>query len=580
MKRMKKILAMVMAMAMVLGMSLTTFAAPAETTPISKPEAGQSAAVKITGSTIKEDKVSFKVYQLIEPDFDTNKGFVGYKWLGTYTNGKSGMVSYDNAGNVNDLTAENVTTWAAAAPRTEEHNATVSWNQDGTVASITLEVGTWMILAQSIDDAAVVYNPMVASVYYVSQTSVGTDGVSADTTWNIATTDAYEKSTDMSNQEDKQVGELGAEGQISQANAYAQVGNSIPYVLKGLVPSYSLEYFTGNMAGSTTTRTVTYKLNDTIANGLQYNNDIKVYVGNTNNPIENKATDVKYSIAWLDENGNEITGADAYKTAKAFSVTLTSSYVQSLAGEGDVNRRVYVTYTANVTADAVSQVAENKFDVSYTRVPGEPAVDTTEKTVYSYTAAISGTFQKVDENDNALAGATFTLYSDSELKSVIGTATTVAGDANLIFKDSDNNVVGLEFEKTYYIKETASPNGYSINETVYEVKCSYAGNKGTFVKDDASGVDKLTAYTVSIKNPNVVDNPETTDIDESVKEIVVNYGGSATVLNGVEKVINTKLNSLPSTGGIGTTIFTLGGCAIMIIAAGLYFASRRKKNEE
>ena len=39
---------------------------------------------------------------------------------------------------------------------------------------------------------------------------------------------------------------------------------------------------------------------------------------------------------------------------------------------------------------------------------------------------------------------------------------------------------------------------------------------------------------------------------------------------------NTKLSSLPSTGGIGTTIFTIGGCAIMIIAAALFFASRRK----
>ena len=39
---------------------------------------------------------------------------------------------------------------------------------------------------------------------------------------------------------------------------------------------------------------------------------------------------------------------------------------------------------------------------------------------------------------------------------------------------------------------------------------------------------------------------------------------------------DTKLASLPGTGGIGTTIFTIGGCAIMIIAAALFFASRRK----
>ena len=41
-------------------------------------------------------------------------------------------------------------------------------------------------------------------------------------------------------------------------------------------------------------------------------------------------------------------------------------------------------------------------------------------------------------------------------------------------------------------------------------------------------------------------------------------------------IYNTKLSFLPSTGGIGTTIFTIGGCAIMVIAAALFFASRRK----
>ena len=43
-----------------------------------------------------------------------------------------------------------------------------------------------------------------------------------------------------------------------------------------------------------------------------------------------------------------------------------------------------------------------------------------------------------------------------------------------------------------------------------------------------------------------------------------------------QDVINNSGSLLPSTGGIGTTIFTFGGCAIMIIAAGLYFATRRK----
>ena len=45
------------------------------------------------------------------------------------------------------------------------------------------------------------------------------------------------------------------------------------------------------------------------------------------------------------------------------------------------------------------------------------------------------------------------------------------------------------------------------------------------------------------------------------------------------KLNDTKLHALPSTGGIGTTIFTIAGCLIMIAAAGLFFASRKKTNK-
>ena len=56
---------------------------------------------------------------------------------------------------------------------------------------------------------------------------------------------------------------------------------------------------------------------------------------------------------------------------------------------------------------------------------------------------------------------------------------------------------------------------------------------------------------------------------------------NATITNGANPTVevdvaDTQLHSLPHTGGIGTTIFTIGGCAIMIVAAGLFFATRRK----
>ena len=92
---------------------------------------------------------------------------------------------------------------------------------------------------------------------------------------------------------------------------------------------------------------------------------------------------------------------------------------------------------------------------------------------------------------------------------------------------------------------------------------------------DASDSTKLTGYTVAI--------------GEGENQAITHYGYSTetkkTVLNTENNASNpfgfknTKLSSLPSTGGIGTTIFTIGGCAIMIVAAGLYFASRRKSSK-
>ena len=43
---------------------------------------------------------------------------------------------------------------------------------------------------------------------------------------------------------------------------------------------------------------------------------------------------------------------------------------------------------------------------------------------------------------------------------------------------------------------------------------------------------------------------------------------------------DTKLNSLPSTGGMGTYLFTIIGVVVMAGAAGAFFISRRKGSEE
>ena len=71
--------------------------------------------------------------------------------------------------------------------------------------------------------------------------------------------------------------------------------------------------------------------------------------------------------------------------------------------------------------------------------------------------------------------------------------------------------------------------------------------------------------------------PEGYKLVTDLKSATIEDGHTVTVDAG--EFVNTKLSSLPSTGGIGTTIFTIAGCLIMIAAAGLFFASRKKTNK-
>ena len=161
-----------------------------------------------------------------------------------------------------------------------------------------------------------------------------------------------------------------------------------------------------------------------------------------------------------------------------------------------------------------------------------------------------------EQKYSRLEGAEFSLFTDKACgeDSLFASAKT---DKNGLV-----NFKGLDGKKTYYLKETVAPTGFKLNEKVVEI----------FVDptyDDTDG--RLESYEIKF--------------DGVVKSsYVATYNGEGTVTTVDHRgeghqFMNTKLTALPSTGGIGTTIFTIGGCLIMIIAAALFFASRRKNNK-
>lgn len=246
----------------------------------------------------------------------------------------------------------------------------------------------------------------------------------------------------------------------------------------------------------------------------------------------------------------------APELSKDYTVTPgEDTFTLDLTGDTDfdfnnnkfANKTITITYKAIVTGlvidnDVVIGEGENGVDDKY----GSDHEDVISGTV---------TLVKTDDNENEanripLAGAEFVVQKTVEGKTVYAifdtdNNNTLTGwtedidGATVLTTNNEGKITvnGLAPDTEYEFKETKAPEGYSINET----------------------------------------NATVTWSDEDITEEEISNPAAAPI-EGNASMLDTKLASLPGTGGIGTTIFTIGGCAIMIAAAGLYFASRRKEN--
>lgn len=180
------------------------------------------------------------------------------------------------------------------------------------------------------------------------------------------------------------------------------------------------------------------------------------------------------------------------------------------------------------------------------------------------------------EDKDGLNGATFALYKAEQLNangSFEGDPYKTTTSEKQGDKKGQLHFTGLA-AGTYYLQETEAPDGYSVNTTIFKVviEAEY------YSKEEAAnveGIDEgmLKSWTVKVGEGINADG----DALKLVASFNVNNEGQTKNIGGTE-IKNTSISSLPSTGGIGTTIFTIVGCGIMIAAAGLFFASRRKEN--
>ena len=315
-----------------------------------------------------------------------------------------------------------------------------------------------------------------------------------------------------------------AEDGGKQAADYA-VGSSVPYQLTATLPSnfdaYK-EYYLG--------------FSDTLSSGLTYNNDAKVYLvnGGTETDITSQFTIAADGSSYVINDLKQVAGVTSTsKIVVRYSATLNNQAVIGGAGNSNTAGLTY-SNDPNYTGDGSTS----------------PKGETPKKKVVVFTYQVQ--VSKVDQDNNPLAGAAFTLYKKNaagtyDVVKVISVdeATAAAGSTvKNLFTFS-----GLDAGE-YKLSETTTPNGYN---TIADIEFTITA---TLTQGDDPALTNLTA-TATNTNLQFTANSDFSNLSAAIQ--------------------NKKGSILPSTGSIGTTMLYLVGFGLLLGCGSLFVMKKRAK---
>lgn len=326
-----------------------------------------------------------------------------------------------------------------------------------------------------------------------------------------------------------------------QDSADYDIGDSIPFQLKATLAN--------NVSSYTTYKVV---FHDTLSNGLTYNNDAKVYIGGT------------------ETNGFTVTAtvnADGTTT-----LTVSCDDVKALgAGNSSV---ITVEYTVKLNENAVLGSADNPNEVylEYSNNPnksenGNNETGETPKDVvivFTYKTIIN----KVDSENKPLTGAAFKLEKLIKGKDgAAGTWTTVK-EFTVDETTTSFTFSGLD-DGQYKLTETKTPAGYNTIDPIY-----FVIEATHDVTADAPTLKTLNAYLTDANGNKQTEMKDGESVNIDLGTVDLTAGSITTT------VVNKSGSELPSTGGIGTTIFYVLGGVLVLAAVVLLVTKKRMSGAE
>lgn len=280
-----------------------------------------------------------------------------------------------------------------------------------------------------------------------------------------------------------------------------EVGQTVHYTITGLVPE------------TTGFSSYTYKISDTMSDGLTFNQDVAVSVDGT-------VLGDKYTLT----NREDGTG---------FDLVIDVMQMKELAGT-----EITVTYSAKVNENAIAQMESNNAYLEYSNNPVDGSITTTtpvdQETVYNSKIVVDK--YEADNKDKKLPYAVFVLMNSEGLfykwNNTNKAVTWVENEDAATIKTTDSDGVA-EFgglaDGTYRLKEVYAPDGYNLMTGPVEVVIN--------------GAD------ATVENQAVLSQPI--------------------------EVPNSTGAKLPETGGMGTTVFYAAGSVLVVGALAMLLKKKR-----